>query len=67
MKKIILVASLSAFLAAPLLACDGMGGEHDKDKASLSTEKPVLKADAKSTKAKAKKSVAAVTTKKAKI
>jgi hypothetical protein len=65
MKKIILLASLSAFLAAPGVACDM---DHAKDdKASVSTDKTTVKADAKTTKTKAAKTVASTTTKKAKI
>jgi hypothetical protein len=65
MKKLILLASLSAFVAAPLVACDGM--EHGKDKASVSTEKTSVKADAKTSKTKAAKTVASAIPKKAKI
>jgi hypothetical protein len=65
MKKLILLASLSACMAAPLLACDM---DHAKDdKASLSTEKTSVRAHAKVGKAKKAKLVASTTTKKEKI
>jgi len=65
MKKMILAATLSAFVAAPLMACD-FHKEGAKDtKASLSTEKSTVKASAK---AKAsKQTVAAAKDKKVKL
>lgn len=66
MKKIILAAMMSAFVAAPLIACDYHKDEATKgDKASLSTEKSTVKASAK---AKAgNKTMASAKSKKAKI
>ena len=64
MKHWIIAASLSAFVAAPLLACD-MEGKGAKDHASLSTEKSPLKVA--KTKVKNTKTLASTDSKKAKI
>ncbi len=64
MKKIILAALVSAFVAAPLVACDYHKEEGKETKASLSTDKTKVKASAKT---KAAKTVASAQTKKAKI
>ncbi len=70
MKKLILLAGLPAFSAAPLVACDAMkheGASTGADKASISTEKTSLKAEIKKSKSKASKTVASASSKKAKI
>ena len=64
MKKLILALSLSAFVAAPLLAC-GMEEKSTKDHASLSTQKSPLKVA--KTKVKNTKTLASADAKKAKI
>lgn len=64
MKKIILAAMVSAFVAAPLVACDYGKDEAKNTKASLSTSKTKLKAQAKG---KGTKTVASAQPDKAKL